>query len=304
MRELVDEIVAFAKPFDELARALKEALQKREDRTGSKAHLSSARYWSFVVYHDAIVRIRLFLDQNFVYIEPVALLGITRYLFEATVWLKLIESDDSYGLVYYRELLRTQERFYNDLKSHLDREAAMFSDLDLEESRLMKAGLESAAAEADPDKQATAASAATREVPARIDRIAARSFSLYGEQALTNGYGFQAHLIRSQAIPTAAAFAADIKLERDQLEARLPPPVKALIPSRWNWAQMADKVQLRQEYDFIYTYTSKLMHATPVSMTTDQKNLELAEIMMFLRYIRVRLADIADMAKRQVLLAA
>ena len=51
---------------------------------------------------------------------------------------------------------------------------------------------------------------------------------------------------------------------------------------------------------FIYTYTSLLMHATPVSIITDQKNLELGEIRMFLKYALVRIIDVIRMAEELV----
>ena len=54
------------------------------------------------------------------------------------------------------------------------------------------------------------------------------------------------------------------------------------------------------EYSFIYGYTSKLLHATPASLTTDQKNLEANEMGVFLRYIYVRLLDVIEMAENQL----
>mgnify|MGYP003604510971 FL=1 len=61
---------------------------------------------------------------------------------------------------------------------------------------------------------------------------------------------------------------------------------------------MAETVDLLAEYDFIYAFTSKLRHATPASITTDQKNLEPAEMVVFLRYIDVKIQDILDLAGR------
>ena len=61
---------------------------------------------------------------------------------------------------------------------------------------------------------------------------------------------------------------------------------------------MAETVDLLAEYEFIYSFTSKLLHATPVSITTDQKNLEPEEIIMFLKYIDVKITDILDLARR------
>ena len=61
---------------------------------------------------------------------------------------------------------------------------------------------------------------------------------------------------------------------------------------------MAKKVDLGDEYEYIYSYTSKLLHATPSSITTNQKNLELSEINIFLKYVRVKINDILSLAKQ------
>jgi hypothetical protein len=61
---------------------------------------------------------------------------------------------------------------------------------------------------------------------------------------------------------------------------------------------MADRVDLLPEYDFLYTFASKLLHATPASITTDQKNLEPQEFVVFLKYINVKTLELIDLARR------
>lgn len=62
---------------------------------------------------------------------------------------------------------------------------------------------------------------------------------------------------------------------------------------------MAETARIKDEHDYIYSYASRLVHATPVSITTDQKNLELDEVCIFLRYIKVKLLEIIDLARLQ-----
>jgi hypothetical protein len=57
-------------------------------------------------------------------------------------------------------------------------------------------------------------------------------------------------------------------------------------------------VGLLSEYDYIYAFASKLLHATPASITTDQKNLEPEEMLIFLKYIDVKIVDMLDQARR------
>ena len=60
-------------------------------------------------------------------------------------------------------------------------------------------------------------------------------------------------------------------------------------------AQISESVGMSKQYDFIYSYTSRLLHATPVSFYTNQKNLEVIEMLMFLDYVYVSLLDIVEL---------
>ncbi|MDB6088299.1 MAG: hypothetical protein JWN85_1083 [Gammaproteobacteria bacterium] len=62
---------------------------------------------------------------------------------------------------------------------------------------------------------------------------------------------------------------------------------------------MARVAGIEDEHDYIYSCASKLLHATPASLTTDYKNLEPKEICQFLRYIHVKMLEIADLASSQ-----
>jgi hypothetical protein len=135
-----------------------------------------------------------------------------------------------------------------------------------------------------------------------IDAEASRRFSIYAKDAQTNGYGFQAYLVQKKAIPQVGQALAEIALELDRFNATVPQDVNNMIPRRnnrpyWNWREMAQKVGLTDEYDYIYTFASKLLHATPASITTDQKNLELAEMQVFLKYIDVKMDDLEILAQ-------
>lgn len=67
---------------------------------------------------------------------------------------------------------------------------------------------------------------------------------------------------------------------------------------------MAEKVSLTEEYDFIYTFSSKLLHATPASITTNQKNLELEEMLVFLKYINVKIRDLLELGQSRAQVTA
>ena len=57
----------------------------------------------------------------------------------------------------------------------------------------------------------------------------------------------------------------EIESEFESFKSKLDGEVKALAQKKWNWRERAIQIGMEEEYEFIYMYTSQLMHATPVS---------------------------------------
>lgn len=55
---------------------------------------------------------------------------------------------------------------------------------------------------------------------------------------------------------------------------------------------------MSEQFEFVYAYTSRLLHATPTSMTTNQKNLEWNEIGAFLDFLYVSILDAIEMSEK------
>lgn len=255
--------------------------------------------WCLAVMGDSLVRVRLLLEQNFHYIETMGVIAVSRYLFELSVWLNLFERDERYGLVYYGQLLETQQKYYSAYQTQLQREVEMLRKFEKKEQEGQRAVIE----EDDEQIDQTALVSRLKSVGQMIDAEAARKFSIYANQAKWNGYGFQAHLVEKKAMPSVKEARDSLSTEQAEFDLNVLPLIKDLVlqdgkKRHWKWNKMAEIVDLLAEYEFIYAFTSKLLHATPVSITTDQKNLELDEMLMFLRYIDVKISDMLDLARR------
>lgn len=272
--------------------------------------------WCLSVAGDSLVRLRLFTEQNFNFIETMGVIAVARYIFELSVWLHLFKLDRRYGLVYFHRLLDTQQRYYQDEKAQLEREIALLKSFGDREKQFQEKALENIKALPSNDAQRQALLSTPKSISEAIDAEASRRFSIYAKDAQTNGYEFQAHLVETKAVPQIEQALTEIALERNKFDATVPQDVKDLIPSRWQWRRMAKTadlgllaarddesswdrrvVALTDEYDYIYSFASKLLHAEPVSITTDDKNLELAEIQVFLKYIDVKMADVEILAQ-------
>ncbi len=252
--------------------------------------------WCFAAAGDSLVRLRLFTEQNFNYIETMSTITVARYIFELSIWLLLFKLDRRYGLVYYAQLLDTQHKYWKDYRAQIDREIAFLEDFERKERDTQQDALNQIRAISDPKIQKQRLIAANKTVTDIIDKDACRRFSIYLEQAKHNGFVFQAHLLKEKLIPEIDQSIEDITSEISAFNASVPQGIKDLIPRKWQWKQMAQKVSLVDEYDYIYAFSSKLLHATPASITTDQKNLELSELVVFLKYIEVKIQDVLELA--------
>lgn len=253
--------------------------------------------WCLSVMGDSLVRLRLFTEQNFNFVETMGVIALSRYIFELSVWLRLFEKDARYGLVYYHQLIYTQSRYWRDYREQIAREVTLLKSLEQEEKGALEVALSEMKEISDPEQRKKAETTLTQRVAHLVDKKAARHFSIYADQAKTYGYGFQAHLVEKRILPEIEKALADVSAEQQSFLKTVPKPIRELIPKRWNWSQMAKTVQLSEEYDFIYTFSSKLLHATPASITTDKKNLEPQELVVFLKYISVKIEDVVELSR-------
>ena len=253
--------------------------------------------WCVSVTGDSLVRLRLFTEQNFNFVETMGIISVARYIFELSVWLQLFKLDARYGLVYYAQLIETKRRYWKDYRAQVDREICLLKKFEEEEKVALHEAISQMGQLSNPEQQQQAAYTAPKAVADFIDKQAARHFSIYSEQAKVNGYGFQAHLVEKKVAPRIDKALTEIDAEKASFDAGLSKDLRDLIPKKWNWRIMAQKVDSVDEYDFIYRFSSKLLHANPASITTDQKNLELEELVVFLKYIHVKLFDIIVFSK-------
>lgn len=253
--------------------------------------------WCLSVAGDSLVRIRLLTEQNFNFVETMGVIAVARYIFELSVWLYLFRRDPRYGLVYFNQLIDTQQRYYQDVKAQLIREVALLKLLGEREQESQQKAIENVMGLPPDDVRQQLLLPTLKAISEAIDAEASRRFSIYAKDAQTNGYEFQAHLIETESLPQVEQALAKVSSQRHRFNTTVSQDIKDLIPHRWQWRQIAKKVDLTDEYDYIYTFASKLLHATPASVTTNHKNLEIAEMEVFLKYIDIKIVDVVVLAK-------
>ena len=304
---LIANIRGLHKTIEHLSNQLRGFVHKADKENVSSINKQSGTYWRLVAYLNSLIRIKLFLEQNFNYIEPMVVIAVTRYLFELTVWLRLMQENENYGCVYYLELINTQLKYYHDLQGHLTREVTFLKETGVHEKKLFEQRFKEAEKITDMETRQQALQQIPNDITQVIDNQASRRFSIYSEQAQSNGYAFQAYLIETKKLPNIEKSISDLELERNQFERDATENVRNLVRDpkgnkiKWNWKQKAIDVGMEDDYNFIYSYTSRLLHAFPVSVATNHKNLELDEIRIFLKYIHIRLLDIIEITQNLLL---
>ena len=222
--------------------------------------------------------------------DTMSLLSTTRFVFESVVWLKTVDASTSGRLRFQQEALKTSRQWWTKQVDHLGRERQMLERWELEEKTLLQHLMQAANAIEDKEEQRAAIEEMPRKIREEVDEQAAREFSLYGHAALTNGFSFQGHLVETQAKPVVSKHLQDAQADLNKFQLAFGSQVPDL-KTKWNWRAAADAVGMIDEYDFVYSYTSILLHATAFNLVS-ARELEPAERMVFLNYIRVVLKDL------------
>ncbi len=244
--------------IDELQQKLEAIIQRIE--IGENKY--DIEYWKLFICYNFLGKLKNIVTTNFSLIESFGVLITTRYLFEMHVWLRLIKEDEDHIFCFIEDHIQSQLKFYKSLLKRTRKEIEILIEID----------------ETD-----------------ETDEYAARKFLIYFEQAKFNGYGYQAHLVEKKVIPKYEGYIQDIEKEQKSFKGEYFTSAHETKCRGINtWKNKAIKAGLGEDYDFIYDYSSLLLHARPNSVITRQKNLEEPEILMFIKYFYVSLLDILD----------
>lgn len=218
------------------------------------------------------------------------LLATARNLFENLVWLRLFLVDSDFGHMFYEQLLRQQKENIEQHLIKIDREILLFEEyerIDDENLDAVFATVQTGTATADEIARARERHQA---LASELDQKARRSFALYAWAAKFNGYRYQTHLLREKEIPRCRKDLAAIDAHLQKYILTRPATYKS---TRWKWKERSAEVGMDDQYDFLYSYTSRLLHSTPTNIVTEKGLLD-SEVLIMLEYIFVSITDIFE----------
>ena len=226
------------------------------------------------------------------------LVALARNLFENLIWLKHFNLDLCYGIAFYRDLLQQQEQSQTQAILQAKEESLWFKELGKEDGIDLDSAsdlIERLDSLTEDERSLLRLKLNAKAVA--VDAKADRRFSIYGHQAKTNSYEFQAHLIETEIIPQHEERLDVIRRHIDELQKDIPSLLSQiqinLISKRWNWKQRATGVGMHIQYEFIYSFTSKLLHSGGMNLITET-DLSTGERDILLDYIRFASIDAHD----------
>jgi len=265
--------------------------------TAQEQRNHSAVWWILSAHLGTLEKLSTTLRREGTY-ESLELLAIARNIFENLIWLRLMNKNQQFGIVFYAQLLRNQIESGRALLDKVTGEANLFDEFDSLDSDAINAVVLGRSEEGHLSKEEIIREslAAQKQQSDQLDDLMRREFSLYASQATQNGYGFQAAILRTKVIPEYEARLRELENHKQLLDMELPLLADAQHSSsatagKWNWFERARDVKMDSQYRFLYSFTSKLLHAIPLNIITD-KELSSSEMIMVLDYIVISAADL------------
>ncbi len=221
--------------------------------------------------------------------RSVELVALSRNLFENLIWLRLFDKNRMYGLLFYRQLLQAQLDSQKQAIEKAKEEIILFKKADELDNPDFSSFDEVFSKDHPTEEELVTVGESMRRQREEVDQMVRDQFSLYAKQAKYNGYGYQAHLIERKALPKHEE---QIILFEEHLAALddtwsgLPMELQKDFGLRWNWLDRAKSVDMESHYRFLYSFTSKLLHSTPLNLITP-KTLNAQEVDMLLDYLRI-----------------
>ena len=207
--------------------------------------------------------------------QDISVIAIARNAFENLIWLKLFNQDKYYGLVFYRQLLQQQLDSQMQAISKAREEIQLFKQLESEDEPDFDSIADLVDENTTKDERDAIISNHIKSSAERVDLKARSAFSIYAQQAKHNGYSYQAHLIENDAIPHHETRIKTLNDHMSELFRSTPLDINPLLEPeflekapRWNWADRASKLGMASQYRFLYAFTSRLLHTTPMSLVT------------------------------------
>ena len=229
--------------------------------------------------HDALLKFLEFAKSNVAETDNMSLAQNARYFFDAILWVKHLCRPHRNPHEYFEHLLRGKRQHYEQSIKYIKQEISELKllhksfDLMMQKMIIRRVLL----------RKPRITVAEIEQFIADFNRANNSRFSIYRTRAAGDFGGYAEHLETTSLLGFTENYekvGSDIKQFETMLGRK--------IESGHNSKKFADSLGMSAEYEFVFRLTSQFLHATPVSMTTDMKDISSQERLIFLEYIRAK----------------
>lgn len=230
--------------------------------------------------------------------ELLSLVSSLRYTLEVLITTKLFIQEPQYIYnVYYCIYLQQQNKLNYLIKRAKD-ECNFLEELEKEEQSLVESTI----------SEDEVAASSISKVFSLMNKKSKERITFFLDGVEMNGFGFQKYLIESQVIPKFESQLSEVeklttekskelsklKFMNDLFDIRRQPTkVFKEFSDKRSWAEKAEEVGLKYEYELMYELTSSLMHCTSYSLFTG-KFLEDEELIMMYKQMTQYLEKVVE----------
>lgn len=220
--------------------------------------------------------------------QSYGLAAISRNLFENFVVLKLFNIEKCYALWFAKHFFEQQIQMLRQSIAKITSDANLYAEI---QSRI-DAEIGEIQYKNKITENIDFYLAEIKRINKEADDVLENKFTIYSHEAKLSGYGYFSNTIRNKYIPLyeeRIKFYEEEKysLEEDKkilLSERERELIKKISKSKWN--QKAEIVGMNDDYEYIYSYTSKFLHAEGINIFTE-KMLSDGEINILSKYIKI-----------------
>lgn len=236
-------------------------------------------FWRFVGVHDALSKFLEFTASNIEAMDNMVLAQHARYFCDLMMWVKHLTDPKKDAREYLEHLLRGKRLHYEKTMEHIDREIKTLRQIGKDYNLLIYKTAARAVFLRKPPPNRDELHNLTRDFHSKLDK----NFSIYRTASFSHYEQF-ALSVEKDIVPK---YASDLEIVNKQIE-EFENTLGRKIAKRHESKKFAESVGMDSDYEFIYRLTSQHLHATPLSMSTEMREISKQERLVFLEYIRAK----------------
>lgn len=223
----------------------------------------------------AMKKMRSFTKISILEMSDIELSAVVRFVFEMSLWVTYLAGPVSNGRNYFAHVaLENLRHLQKDIK-HMEYELIGLRAAEVREDQKLR--------EAAEEEFSAGRKLNSEEVVKKVwkenEEHAAAKFSIYGDWARGGNFGTTADYVETEVLP-------DLRSKSLAVEGRI-----ALLEAaggkikKLSVKELANLANMEQEYEWLFSHTSRKIHAEPFSISSDFSSLSGHEKFIYVQYM-------------------